>query len=435
MASVHSLSSTWTDAVVVNARVHWLPRQPSASRAAAAAVALLHCRCSSQGAWCWSLALPLGSPSIFSPYTYCTCICIDEHQPLLPCQLQVAPAVVNITIQDPRRSPGGAVNGSGVYCCAICLLHASRRHTLTSQTVARPCLGLGAVASHRHSWHLPQLRSSSCLQASSSALMAETAQLSQTHTSLRTRSQPAPPAAASSCARCRTAAASRPSSSTSTGECQIAEWDAVKITQLGKERHGGRLLVLTMRRPCLCASGGKADALPCPSYRQSDLAVLHISATSALPVAKLGKSSALRAGEWVIALGSPLHLSNRWAWCSVAAAESHLRAASPTLLDARVSAIIDQFGAKGLRGACMSHLPLALTDSDWRTETGPLDACCWMLELQRFGGHCVGGGAEGCGAGPRQRVHRLHPDGCGHGGRQFRRPPRQRPGALPHCWF
>lgn len=43
---------------------------------------------------------------------------------------------------------------------------------------------------------------------------------------------------------------------------------------------------------------------------QSDVAVLRIHAAAPLPVAKLGESAALRVGEWVIALGSPLHLSN-----------------------------------------------------------------------------------------------------------------------------
>lgn len=42
----------------------------------------------------------------------------------------------------------------------------------------------------------------------------------------------------------------------------------------------------------------------------SDLAVLQIKAQSALPVAKLGRSTGLRVGEWVLAVGSPLHLSN-----------------------------------------------------------------------------------------------------------------------------
>ncbi len=52
---------------------------------------------------------------------------------------------------------------------------------------------------------------------------------------------------------------------------------------------------------------------PPATCRQSDLAVLEIQAQTQLPVAKLGASSALRVGEWVIALGSPLHLSNRFA--------------------------------------------------------------------------------------------------------------------------
>ena len=42
----------------------------------------------------------------------------------------------------------------------------------------------------------------------------------------------------------------------------------------------------------------------------SDLAVLKLRADASLPVAKLGDSSRLRVGEWVLALGSPLHLQN-----------------------------------------------------------------------------------------------------------------------------
>lgn len=44
--------------------------------------------------------------------------------------------------------------------------------------------------------------------------------------------------------------------------------------------------------------------------RISDLAVVQITSSQPLPVVKLGTSKGLRAGEWVLALGSPLHLQN-----------------------------------------------------------------------------------------------------------------------------
>lgn len=42
----------------------------------------------------------------------------------------------------------------------------------------------------------------------------------------------------------------------------------------------------------------------------ADLAVVKIEPDRRLPVAKFGTSSKLRAGEWVVAIGSPLSLSN-----------------------------------------------------------------------------------------------------------------------------
>lgn len=44
--------------------------------------------------------------------------------------------------------------------------------------------------------------------------------------------------------------------------------------------------------------------------RESDLALVRIQSAEALPVAELGSSAGLRVGEWILALGSPLHLHN-----------------------------------------------------------------------------------------------------------------------------
>ena len=45
----------------------------------------------------------------------------------------------------------------------------------------------------------------------------------------------------------------------------------------------------------------------------SDLAVVRIQSDGPLPTVELGRSAGLRAGEWVVALGSPLHLQARGA--------------------------------------------------------------------------------------------------------------------------
>jgi S1-C subfamily serine protease len=45
-------------------------------------------------------------------------------------------------------------------------------------------------------------------------------------------------------------------------------------------------------------------------HRTSDLAIVKIQSDELLPRARLGTSAGLRVGEWVLALGSPLHLQN-----------------------------------------------------------------------------------------------------------------------------
>ena len=44
--------------------------------------------------------------------------------------------------------------------------------------------------------------------------------------------------------------------------------------------------------------------------RATDLAIVKVDSSDPLPCAQLGTSAGLRVGEWVLALGSPLHLHN-----------------------------------------------------------------------------------------------------------------------------
>ncbi|KAK9822097.1 hypothetical protein WJX74_007192 [Apatococcus lobatus] len=73
-----------------------------------------------------------------------------------------------------------------------------------------------------------------------------------------------------------------------------------------QQRHPGRPSPILVSLP-----DGRTFYAEVRSFdKVSDLAVLEIKATEPLPVVSLGSSQRLRVGEWIVALGSPLHLSN-----------------------------------------------------------------------------------------------------------------------------
>jgi len=97
-----------------------------------------------------------------------------------------------------------------------------------------------------------------------------------------------------------------------------------------------------LTHPCM-------HALACV-YRAADVAVVKVDTTDALPVVPIGGTSKLRAGEWVVALGSPLMLKHSVRgrrMCCLACGHTKQRAVGMMACDSS-SSLIPVNGHKGL---------------------------------------------------------------------------------------
>ena len=96
--------------------------------------------------------------------------------------------------------------------------------------------------------------------------------------------------------------------------------------------------------------------MTCAACRATDLAIVKVDSRDPLPCAQLGTSAGLRVGEWVLALGSPLHLHNSVTAGIVSCVDRKVRSFTGSLLHIWLSccSVAGQNRAKGqqdIRGA------------------------------------------------------------------------------------
>lgn len=90
----------------------------------------------------------------------------------------------------------------------------------------------------------------------------------------------------------------------STGSGFIVREDGLVVTNAHVVANGGRQVMVTT------GDGRKRVGHVLALDAASDLAVVQMQNVRGLPTAKIGSSSSLRPGDFVVALGSPLNLSN-----------------------------------------------------------------------------------------------------------------------------
>lgn len=91
---------------------------------------------------------------------------------------------------------------------------------------------------------------------------------------------------------------------------QVASGSGFIVSEDGTILTNAHVVANTKQVKVKLSNGNSYTAVVQEVDQVADLAVLKIEAKERLPVVKLGSSATLRAGEWVVAIGSPLSLSN-----------------------------------------------------------------------------------------------------------------------------
>ena len=165
----------------------------------------------------------------------------------------------------------------------------------------------------------------------------------------------------------------------STGSAVVVRSDGYLVTNWHVVEDAERIEVLIGEREAMAAHIVGRD-------RGTDLAVLKVDATVALPAAALGDSDALQVGEWVVAMGSPFQLRGTVSAGIVSALDRRVRSLSMTSAFIQTDAAINPGNSGGplvnLRGEVIGiNTAIAVSEATSRSGHGSYEGVGFAIPI------------------------------------------------------